>query len=111
MQQQKVQKSTKKVAPNAPAAPNKSLSATEVKKLAKMVGHDFPLLGHYVYWSMTNFRIPHALLEEHLAKVGLDKVKYGKKVTEKVIVTQIVNEYTDKNRAKHKVKDEADTLV
>lgn len=105
--QQQNQKSTKKAAAPAP----KALSAAEVKKIAKMVEHEIPLLGYYVYWSMTNFRITHTLFEEYLAKVGLDKAKYGKKLTEKVIVTQIVNEYTDKHRAKHKVKDEEDTLI
>lgn len=89
----------------------KKSTGKQIAEQIKKGAHSYPLLGYCVYWSMSSFRIPQDQFEKFVERVGMDKASYGKPATKKVIVTQVVDEYVDKNRAKAKAQDSADSLV
>lgn len=97
----------------APAAVPKPTGA-DIRKLIREGAQEFPILGFVVWWSISGFRVPHGEFVRHLQALDIDTKLYGKKATDKAVLTQAVKEeIKGSRRTKYhkKIKDDDKTTT
>lgn len=85
-------------------------SKHDVKKQIKSA-QDLALLGHLVYWSISEFRMSDVQYKSLLAQVGIDEARYAKSVRPQTILTAVLKTKTKGSRDKFHRKSVDDKSI